>query len=591
MALPLTRARRSRALVASGARVTAESVPTIRRLDQPWQYRALSYYNMLGEVRVGAHFYSRMLQRLRIYAGKRLPDDRIEPIKEGPPVDLLNRIQDPAGGRTAILKSYGRLMFITGEGYLFGLGIGEDHERWQFVWREELRFDDVGRVTHMLAPGIQAVDIETLQDDNNFEPLPDGTAVAYRFWTPHPRFSALPDSPMLSTLDIAEELVLLTSSVHATATSRLVRSKILLMPQEISPGPVNTPGRSEDPLLDPFAQDLGDHFERALEDPSHAASLAPYIIWAFSEYLAHIRPLGLHDSDTDYLERDLRAETIRRLALGWDMPPEAILGLGDTNHWSAWAVREDMWVLHGAPMAEQFCDDLGDSYLRPALRDMGYEDWEEVVVAYDETGVVVNPDRSKDADEAFDRGAISYEAYRHAKRFVEADAQDEDEHNEYLAIKLKDPAIVGEPPPEKITETGPPPGQPGPVSEQTNLPESARLSGAAELALLRCRELAGSRLRSRRDSCPECLEANRHVPNAKLAAALGESGLVRLGLTEPMALVRGGSDIFRQLCVMWGVEPGLVTDLCGQIEVHAAHTLFDEEPNGFYPLVPDALAR
>ena len=35
---------------------------------------------------------------------------------------------------------------------------------------------------------------------------------------------------------------------------------------------------------------------------------------------------------------------------------------------------------------------------------------DEVVVAYDASAVVVNPDRSKDADQAWDRGAIGYSA-------------------------------------------------------------------------------------------------------------------------------------------------------------------------------------
>ena len=49
--------------------------------------------------------------------------------------------------------------------------------------------------------------------------------------------------------------------------------------------------------------------------------------------------------------------------------------------------------------------------------------------------MVVNPDRSKDADQAWDRGAISYAAYRTAKNFKEDDAQSTEEHIEWLATK------------------------------------------------------------------------------------------------------------------------------------------------------------
>ena len=92
------------------------------------------------------------------------------PITTGAPVELLNRIQDPGGGRTSILGMYGKLMFITGEGYLFGRGIGEGREKWSFVWREELRFDDAGKVTHVLAPVDPLRDFDLTQEAN-YEPL------------------------------------------------------------------------------------------------------------------------------------------------------------------------------------------------------------------------------------------------------------------------------------------------------------------------------------------------------------------------------------------------------------------------------------
>ena len=587
MALPQARSTPGTALTASGAKVTRDAAPRLRAVQQPWQSAALTFYDTIGEVKVGAHFYSRMLQRLRIYAARRIDDDRVEPIKEGLPVDLLNRIQDPGGGRTKILKDYGRLMFLTGEGYLLGRGFGE-REHWSFVWREELRFDDSGTLTHILSPNVPLTDFSLVGDDD-YQELSDGDAVAYRFWTPHPRFSWLADSPMRSTLKIAEELDVLTSSVYATATSRLVRSKVLLMPQEMSPGPVMAPGRSEDPKNDPFAEQVGMHFSRALEDPSAPESLAPFIIWGMSDYLQYVRDISMHDTETDYLEKDLRKETIHRLALGWDMPPEALEGLSDANHWSAWAVREDMWVLHGAPMAEQFCDDLGEAYLLPALERENYQGWEEVVVAFDETNVVVNPDRSKDADEAWDRGAISYGSYRNAKRFKESDAPPDDEYANWLAIKLRNPALVegvegadqngnGTDP----NNQGVPPGQPGDVSESTNLPEEASLWGAAQLAVIRCRELAGSRLRSRHDSCPECLEAAKDVPNALLTSTLSREAWEQLGMIDPADLVKGGADSFRVLASTWGMGEVDVTELAGRIEEHAAQTLFQADPK---PLV------
>ena len=240
---------------------------------------------------------------------------------------------------------------------------------------------------------------------------------------------------MRSNLEEAEELLVLSRSVLATATSRLARAPMLLIPQEIAPAPPAAEG-DEDPENDPFLNNFTKHLERAIEDPAAAASLAPYVLYAQSDWLEKIRPITLHDTTTDYMERDLRIEAIARLARGLDLPPEVVNGMSSANHWAAWWISDDMWRSHGAPIAEQFCDDLSEAYLRPALRDSGeYADWENVVVGYDASGVVVNPDRSKDADQAWDRGAINYKAYRNAKNFTEQDAQTDDEHAEWLAIK------------------------------------------------------------------------------------------------------------------------------------------------------------
>jgi hypothetical protein len=410
-------------------------------------------------------------------------------------------------------------------------------------------------------------------------------------WTPHPRFSAWPDSPMLAVLDEAEELLVLSRSVMATATSRLVRAPLLVIPEEIAPAPPQMDG-DEDPLNDPFLRDITEHLRRAIADPSLAESLAPPVLYGGSEWIEKIRTIDLHNTDTDYLERDLRTECIRRLARGLDLPPEVVEGMSDANHWAAWWISDDMWRSHGAPKAEQFCDDLSEAYLRPALRDAEYEDWERVVVAYDASAVVVNPDRSKDADQAALYGMISDKGFRVMKNIPEEYAPSVEEKQLWAATKkvvLDDDGkvAVAEPAaedpntgdtPNPGDEPGPPDGQPGDVSESTGLPASAaRMEGAAELAVLRCRELAGSRLRARKDSCPHCLEAVAELPNSLIAAALGRMGLEPLGAPDPRDLVKNGTDAFRSLLVDWGHEEGKAQAIAYVVELHAARTLFNEK--------------
>jgi hypothetical protein len=129
-------------------------------------------------------------------------------------------------------------------------------------------------------------------------------------------------------------------------------------------------------------------------------------------------------------------------------------------------------------------------------------------------------------------------------------------------------------------EPGPPDGQPGDVSESTGLPASGlKMQGAVELAVLRCRELAGSRLRSKKQSCPHCLEAVAHLPNALVASGLGRAGVEPLGSPDPRKLVEGGSDTLRALMLGWGYPEDEVKTVSDFVELHAARTLFNEKPS------------
>lgn len=597
MALPAVAPGRRRALTASATRVLRKDSDYIQRSGMPWQFRALSYYDSVPELHYAAQFYARMLTNVKLFPA--ILGDDLEhptPIKTGLPVDLLNQVQDKGGGRTQILAQYGRLKFITGEGFLLSRMTDSGSESWSFVWRDEIRFS--GReVTHVLAPGYPMVNYE-MPPDNAYEAIDPSTAVAYRMWTPHPRFSGQADSPMRAVLDIAEELLILTKSVHATATSRLVKAGMLAIPSEIAPPPAEPVG-DEDPLNDPFISDFTEHIAKQIQNPDAAEAVAPFVLWAAAEQIKEIRWINMHDSQSDYLERDLREEAVKRLGYGLDLPPEVLTGFATANHWTAWAIQDNLWNDHGKPQIKMFCNDLSEVFLRPLLEQAGYPDWDKVVIGYDATSVVVNPDRSDDANEAWDRGAISYAAYRRLKNIPEQDAQPVDEHAEWLETKIVkvregNPAagVPAELPatdqPAAGDQKGPPVGGSDTVAKRNGRAASAFTSaeeGAAQLALLRCRELAGIRLRRDAAKKPEAFERAQGMPNALVAVAIGHTNVAQLGVTELTNLTRGGADSFRTLLEKWGYSPAEAIALGEMVEVYAARTLFEEQlpalPAGF----------
>jgi hypothetical protein len=79
-------------------------------------------------------------------------------------------------------------------------------------------------------------------------------------------------------------------------------------------------------------------------------------------------------------------------------------------------------------------DALTVVYLRPYLRSIGYDeaDVQRIVVWYDPSAISTRNDRAADADSGFEKMAISFEAWRHAHGFSEADAPDATE----TAIRL-----------------------------------------------------------------------------------------------------------------------------------------------------------
>jgi hypothetical protein len=538
-----------------------------------WQDAAFLWAKKIPELNYASRFYSRLLKRLRIYPALRDEQDRTIPITSGPPVDLLDRIQDPGGGRSQILSQYGRLMFIAGEGYLFGRNLQTDDERWAFV---------------------SAKEVERTEDEILWRPSESGPPISfsasqaelYRMWTPDPERSGDPESPMRSVLEIAEELSILTKTVKATALSRML-SGLLKVPAEISFGTEEV-GVDEDAELHPLLRDLIEHITGVTENAGMPEALAPWIVEGAAEFLDKLEWLPMHDAEKDYMEKDLRMEAVKRSALGLDMPAELLLGLADANHWGARQIMHAAWQSHGSGIAEQFCDDLCEAYLRPALREDGYEDWKKVVVAYDDADVVVSPDRSEDAHKVFTNLGVGWEGYRKLTGIPESMKTSDEEFRIMLAMRLRDASFLKgtkyeveesivpgargpQPDPSKNgndPEESPP--TPGPSGVSRRESRSLAMRGAAELAILRCRELAGSRLRSRK------IEGFQEVANAHLAAAIGADSIS----AEPQVLVNGGASTFVALCREWGVDQIQAMSMGQMIEVYAAKTLCD---NGLPP--------
>jgi hypothetical protein len=173
------------------------------------------------------------------------------------------------------------------------------------------------------------------------------------------------------------------------------------------------------------------------------------------------------------------------------------------------------------------------------------------------------------------------------KGFDDAMAATEDDKKIFLAVKLRDPNLLKgtpyyvEPPEPPSLPPGPPgaprrngdaaDGPPAPTrgragSRQESVRASAHILGAADLALLRCRELAGIRVRQK---CRECAPG---VPISLIASAVGQ-----IDAGDPILLVKDGASSFYALLLERGFGEAHAGSLAQTLEIFAAKTLFHPE--------------
>jgi hypothetical protein len=616
----------------------------IRRLVQPWQARAMSYYDLVPEVKFAAQFYSQLLRKVRLFPARIDPETQEpEEITDGPALEVFNRITDRAGGRAELQGQYGKLKFLIGECYLTVSPDLEREEVWECLSPNELRVQPGGIATRFRAPQLSGDeylvgnDVAHADDPN----IPDGPAfsdkgpdviVVYRLWRPHPAYSWLADCNMQSAVDILEELVLSTYSVRAQLKSRLNRAGILWVPDEISFTSLgNDP--EEDPNSDEFQERLQQVIMAAISDPGSAAAFAPIVARVAAEFIGKIEYTRFNDKDGELAEISQRSEMVERFAVGQELPPELFKSQGDLNHWTGWLIDEQTWKSYGHPAALEMASDLNAAYLQPTLKAENFAEWDTVVIGIDPSEVINHPNRGQDAKTLYDARAISKSVLRDSLGYNDNDAPEDDELNEMIGVAIHDgsyakygiPSVrtsiepaageiespagtADEPPGNPATgsgsEPGPPAGGPGvddtsggPAVTAAGVSREQQILGAAAFAVHRARELAGSRLRAMtsprgpRDArCDECQDAINGVPNWDVAAVLGIQQVRQVANGSEPTLVDGAGQAFAAVVEGLGVTREWASELGALVERHALSTLYQAQPEGL-PAAFESLLR
>lgn len=147
------------------------------------------------------------------------------------------------------------------------------------------------------------------------------------------------DSPVAAIQDIATELILTRAQARATARNRTAQTMLVLYPKE---------GAGQN--LKKFENDMAKVITSPLADEKAEAVAVPNILGFAAEYIKDWKVLDLTGPIDERLHERVE-RLIRQLAIGLDIAPSILLGLEDSNQWSAYASLEDNWLGHVEPLA------------------------------------------------------------------------------------------------------------------------------------------------------------------------------------------------------------------------------------------------
>lgn len=417
-----------------------------------WQSEAWEYYDAIGEVKYAFNLVASVVSRIRLYAAAIAnPSEAPAPIQDVAKVDerlaaaaerALERLDSAFGGRAGLLKDAALNLQVTGECYLvqvperIGSGLPES---WDIRSVDELQVDSRGN--YIINPRREVGGSSSMMSQGSKEAirLPSSAFVG-RIWKSHPRYTQESDSSLRGLLDLCAELLLLNRTFRATARSRL-NAGALYLPDGLSVAaspdpdyPYDEDGNyneqySAEEAADDFEDQLIDAMTTPIKDEDSASAVVPLIIRGPAELGDKIKQFKFERSfDPALAQRSDRV--LERIMQGLDVPKDIVTGLANVKYSNAMQIDESLYKAHIEPLMLLIVDALTVMYLRPYLIANGYspDEVKNVCIWYDPSLVATRNDRAADADMGFDKMAVSYDAWRRAHGFSEADAPDATEY-------------------------------------------------------------------------------------------------------------------------------------------------------------------
>jgi hypothetical protein len=518
------------------------AVGAVGRAD--WQSECWDMYDAVGELRYYVGWRAASCSRVKLIPSEIDPNTGLPTggltedangnlnAEQQRVVEIVMAVAGGALGQAELQKRSAECLTVPGEHWVALLDRGERNpdgtprHSWFALTRDEIKAKAGGGAEIELPDG----------EKHDYKPGVDGM---FRVWNSRARRAKEADSPVRATLDSLREIVRTTKKIKNADKSRLIGNGIIFLPQELSlpaaqsPVAANQPGAPLPvvqgvPAADQLSNLLYNVAKVAVEDEDSQAAFIPVMATVPGEHLQKITHLKFGNEITD-VEIKKRNDAIARLAMGLDVSPERLLGVGtNSNHWSAWQIGDEDVQLHIKPVMQTLCQAIYEQVVKATLQAEGI-DPAKYVLWFDASQLTADPDLTDEAKDASDRGAITNEALRRYYGLSDDDGYDlttlEGAQEWARDAITKDPTLIRELsplldgelaaidwpappaalPPGQQDQNGQPVDNTGqePNTEnqnpQDNQDQAAHVATAAELALAerllvsRALELAGKR--------------------------------------------------------------------------------------------------
>lgn len=411
-------------LVASAVAYAGDVTP-IYRPTQGWQQEAWRQFGICPELQFAANWIANALSRCQLLPGE---VDALGNINASDDPTITKALQDlfsGNNGQAQMLHAAGLHLTIAGEFYLVGrfLNPTDTQRIWEVVGTQELS---------------QAGQVWVIKYDENMTPvtLTDRDTVI-RVWRPRPEKRIEATSPCLALLPVLTEIEYLTRHIFAQTTSRIAGAGVWALPSSLEfPGSDGMANKAEGLMAK-----MGEAMSISFRDPGNPASLVPLLITVPDAAVNSIKEPIHFWSEFDAAAVETRSAALSRFCVGMDLPPEVISGMtahasssGGTgsgvSHWTSWQIEESAIKLHIEPLLELIGNAVTIGYLRKITNKANS------AIKYDTNKLKLQPDRSKEAAEIFDRGELCATSLRFYSGFSEDDAPSVEEHKNFILNRI-----------------------------------------------------------------------------------------------------------------------------------------------------------